>query len=60
MLREKCRKDVKEVGISKQHCFSGYGFFVIYHPECCPKECDGTICELNHPENEEKSNDQNT
>lgn len=53
MLCFKCQKEVKE---KDRHSFSGYGFYIVYHPECCPKECDGTVCDLDHPE-EDKIND---
>lgn len=29
---------------SERHSFSGYGFYIVFHPECCPRECDGSEC----------------
>ena len=37
-----------EVGDRQEHYFSGYGWFAAYHKECCPREMDGTACDLNH------------
>ena len=30
------------------HAFSGYGYRVKFHPECCPRELDGTTCAGDH------------
>lgn len=30
------------------HSFSGYGFYVKYHEECCPRTVDGSDCGFNH------------
>lgn len=32
------------------HGFAGYGFWVQYHPECCPGHVDGSVCEYDHPD----------
>lgn len=50
MKCEYCGQEVDGQGISRTHCFSGYGYYNVYHPECCPRECDGTGCDLDHPE----------
>lgn len=34
---------------SGEHSFSGYGYLIQFHPECCPIEHDGTICDNRHP-----------
>lgn len=31
------------------HTFSGYGWYCVFHPECCPQTMDGTDCERDHP-----------
>jgi hypothetical protein len=45
-----CGQHVEEGGISRTHHFAGHMYFVVYHPECCPRELDGMKCELEHPE----------
>lgn len=37
------------VGDNEQHSFSGYGFWISFHPECCPGWMDGTACRKEHP-----------
>jgi hypothetical protein len=32
----------------KPHSFAGYGYYIEYHKECCPKELDGSECGLDH------------
>lgn len=32
------------------HDFAGYGYYIRFHPECCPREYDGTTCEDEHPD----------
>lgn len=39
-----CYECHKYLERDEQHAFSGYGFFVVYCDEHCPKECDGTEC----------------
>ncbi len=34
----------------EKHAFAGYGFYVEFHPECCPTEMDGSECDKDHPE----------
>jgi hypothetical protein len=46
----------KEVSVNEAHTFAGYGFFIAYHPQCCPREVDGWNCEEDHPEENQKLN----
>lgn len=38
------------INFDTAHKFSGYGFFVTYCSGCCPRNVDGTDCDLDHPE----------
>lgn len=51
-----CMKCSKEVSVNEAHTFAGYGFFIAYHPQCCPREVDGWNCEEDHPEENQKLN----
>lgn len=42
----KCGKEIK----GNSHSFAGHGYYVEYHPECCPKEMEDIHCHLDHPE----------
>ena len=44
-----CDECGKAVG-DDAHKFAGWGFFVKYHPACCPGEVDGDRCDEDHPE----------
>lgn len=47
---EKCEKPVRiEEYDTHDHYFSGYGFSVQYHEECCPIVLDEMTCEAAHP-----------
>ena len=35
------------------HLFAGWGFFVAYHPACCPRTLDGDECDRGHGEEAE-------
>jgi hypothetical protein len=55
MTCDKCGREIEERGMSQLHNFSGYGFWVKYHPECCPRQMDGSDCELEHPDDVDAS-----
>lgn len=54
MICMKCGKEIEDRG--KSHVFAGYGCYVEYHPECCPRERDGIECQMSHPPNMENFN----
>jgi hypothetical protein len=45
---EDCQRAEERVAENEAHTFSGYGYLVHFHPECCPREFDGTKCDLPH------------
>jgi hypothetical protein len=45
---EDCKRPEDWIG-TPVHQFAGYGFYVVFHAECCPIECDGTVCDRDHP-----------
>lgn len=51
---EDCKRPKEPVDENKGHYFHGYGYMVKFHPECCPREFDGTECDLPHPEEPQK------
>lgn len=44
-----CVRPEERVSDNEAHEFSGYGFYVKYHPECCPRWEDGMDCLHEHP-----------
>ena len=61
MRCEECGKWVSNHLDSDQiHTFSGYGFYVGYCPEHCPRSVDGSDCDYDHPESEEIKSDTTT
>jgi hypothetical protein len=49
---DKCPRPNEPItgGVTNIHCFSGWGFFVKFHPECCPRDVAGDKCMLRHPD----------
>ena len=48
---EKCRKELvedKDAG----HTFCGYGFYIEYCHDCCPREFDGMCCDEPHDDDD--------
>lgn len=50
---DECGKYLK----NSDHSFAGYGFFVAYCPEHCPRHVDGIDCDYDHPETEKELED---
>ncbi len=39
-----CTRRTDVVPEGGRHMFYGYGYYLCYHPECCPRSYDGTTC----------------
>ena len=48
----KCGLSLDEDAAGLAHMFCGYGYMIQFHPECCPIEHHGDICEYPHPKKE--------
>lgn len=46
---EGCRTPDVELS-GDYHSFAGYGWFLRFHPECCPGGMDGSSCHRDHPD----------
>lgn len=45
----KCPRPQEQVE-SEDHAFYGYGYRVVFHPECCPLTVEGEPCAVSHEE----------
>ena len=46
---DKCPRPKEILPENYEHAFAGYGYYVKFHPECCPLQMDGSDCDYEHP-----------